>query len=155
MPISKFLPNFPYYPCKKIWQHDYTILPWATMHAQKMNQISSLLLSFFSLLAVVFSTVLLTALNENTAKVKTPECGGAERHIYSHMWRVRPLQLITALHSFWVIGLASYWEGQMMHNPPATSYKVGFSRTLTLFPFSKLRCGTNTRDKWICRGLWF
>lgn len=55
------------------------------MHAQKMNQISSLLLSFFSLLAVVFSTVLLTALNENTANVKTPECGGAERHIYSHM----------------------------------------------------------------------
>lgn len=118
--------------------------------AKKMNQISSLLFRSSQL----FFTVLLTVLNENTAKVKTPQCGRMERHIYSQMWRVRPLQLITASHS-WVIGLAFCWYGLMMHNPSATYYILNLSFALTPFSVSTHRCGTNTQYGRICGGLWF
>lgn len=96
-PISKFLPNFPYFPCKTIWQHDsiqFCCGLWC-MH-RKWIRLAACLFSPHS----CFSTVLLTVLNENTAKDKTLKCGGVERHIYSHMRRVRPLQLIIASHSF-------------------------------------------------------
>lgn len=97
MPIRKVWKKFSYFPCKRIWQHDsiqFCRRP-RCMH-RGWIRLAVCICSPHS----CFSTVLLTVLNENTAKVKTPKCGGVERHIYSHMWRVRPLQLIVASHSF-------------------------------------------------------
>lgn len=97
MPIRKVWKKFSYFPCKRAWQHDsiqFCRRP-RCMHREWIW----LAVCIFSPHSC-FSTVLLTVLNENTAKVKTPKCGGVERHIYSHMWRVRPLQLLVASHSF-------------------------------------------------------
>lgn len=97
MPIRKVWKKFSYFPCKRAWQHDsiqFCRRP-RCMHGEWIR----LAVCIFSPHSC-FSTVLLTVLNENTAKVKTPKCGGVERHIYSHMWRVRPLQLHVASHSF-------------------------------------------------------